>query len=102
MDQNLDTYAVEYTFEDGSKFDFDGRCINGCHDIYSSYVHGSKGLAVASRNGDCGTPPAIFKGQNPRRPNLPWESKVKPDEQDPYQNEWNDLVDAIRNDKPYN
>src|SRR5215469_5396049 len=23
-------------------------------------------------------------------------------EQDPYQNEWNDLMDAIRDDKPYN
>ncbi|MHC4627573.1 MAG: gfo/Idh/MocA family oxidoreductase, partial [Planctomycetota bacterium] len=23
-------------------------------------------------------------------------------EQNPYQNEWNDLMDAIRNDKPYN
>ena len=31
-----------------------------------------------------------------------WESKVAPDQQDPYQNEWNDLMDAIRNDKPYN
>ncbi len=31
-----------------------------------------------------------------------WESKVKGDEGNPYQNEWNDLVDAIRNDKPYN
>ena len=31
-----------------------------------------------------------------------WESKVNPDESDPYQNEWNDLVTAIRNDKPYN
>ena len=31
-----------------------------------------------------------------------WESKVKPGEQNPYQNEWNDLVDAIRGDKPYN
>ena len=31
-----------------------------------------------------------------------WESKVPPDEGNPYQNEWNDLVDAIRNDKPYN
>ena len=31
-----------------------------------------------------------------------WTSKVAPDEQDPYQNEWNDLMDAIRNDKPYN
>jgi hypothetical protein len=27
---------------------------------------------------------------------------VPPAEQDPYQNEWNDLVAAIRGDKPYN
>ncbi|HQN14230.1 MAG TPA: hypothetical protein PLP74_19110, partial [Quisquiliibacterium sp.] len=45
VDQNLDTYAVEYTYPDGTKFDFDGRCINGCKDIYSSYLHGSKGFA---------------------------------------------------------
>ncbi len=28
--------------------------------------------------------------------------KSRGDEENPYQNEWNDLVDAIRNDKPYN
>jgi phage major head subunit gpT-like protein len=27
---------------------------------------------------------------------------VAPDERDPYLNEWNDLMDAIRNNKPYN
>ncbi len=102
VDQNLDTYAVEYTFADGSKFDFDGRCMTGCHDLYSSYAHGSKGLAIVSKNRDCGMPSSIYKGQTPQRSNLLWESKVSPDEQDPYQNEWNDLVDAIRNDKPYN
>ena len=31
-----------------------------------------------------------------------WTSKVDKDEQDPYLNEWNDLTDAIRNDKAYN
>jgi hypothetical protein len=31
-----------------------------------------------------------------------WESKVSPDQANPYQNEWNDLVDAIRANKPYN
>lgn len=31
-----------------------------------------------------------------------WESKTKSGEQNPYQNEWNDLMSAIRNDKPYN
>ncbi len=101
-DQNFDVYAVEYTFADGSKFNFDGRCMTGCNDIYSSYIHGTKGLAIGSKSGDCGTPSSIYKGQNPQRSNLLWESKGKPGEGDPYQNEWNDLMDAIRNDKPYN
>ena len=102
VDQNLDTYSVEYTFADGSKFILDGRCIMGCNDIYSSYAHGSKGMAIVSKSGDCGMPSSTYKGQNPTRSNLLWESKVNPGEQDPYQNEWNELIDAIRNNKPYN
>jgi hypothetical protein len=31
-----------------------------------------------------------------------WTSKSIPGEDDPYDNEWNDLVAAIREDKPYN
>jgi len=102
VDQNLDTYSVEYTFADGSKTYMDGRCINGCNDIYSSYAHGSKGMAIIAKSGDCGAPSTTFKGQNPQRSNMIWTSKVAPDQQDPYLNEWNDLMDAIRNDKPYN
>ena len=102
VDQNLDTYSVEYTYADGTKFIMDGRCIMGCNDIYSSYAHGSKGIAVVSKSGDCGMPSSIHKGQDPTRSNMVWESKVSREERDPYQNEWNDLVDAIRNDKPYN
>ncbi len=102
VDQNLDTYAVEYTYADGTKFNFGGRCINGCNNIYSSYLHGSKGIAIASKSGDCGLPSSIHTGQNPDRSNMVWESKIPFDQRDPYQNEWNDLMDAIRNDKPYN
>jgi len=102
VDQNFDHYAVEYTYADGAKFDFDGRAMTGCKGIYSSYLHGTKGMAIASKNGDCGMPSRTYKGQNPVKSNLLWESKVRPDEGNPYQNEWNDLVDAIRNDKPYN
>jgi len=102
VDQNFDTYAVEYTYADGTKFDFDGRCMTGCMDQYYSYIHGSKGSAIASKNGDCGGPSTIFKGQTPKRSDMLWESKVNPGEEDPYQNEWNDLINAIRNDKPYN
>jgi predicted dehydrogenase len=102
VDQNFDTYSVEYTFGDGGKMYMDGRCENGCNDIYSSYVHGAKGLAIASKSSDCGAPSMIFKGQNAQRSNMLWSSKVPDDQSDPYQNEWNDLLEAIRNDKPYN
>ena len=102
VDQNFDVYAVEYTYEDGTKFNFDGRCINGCNDIYSSYLHGTKGMAIVSKSGDCGSPSQIFKGQLAKRSDMVWESKTPAGEGDPYQNEWNELLDAIRNDKPYN
>ncbi len=102
IDQNFDVYSVEYTFADGAKFIMDGRCMMGCDRIYSSYAQGSKGTAIISKSGDCGLPSSTYKGQTLERSNLIWESKVNPDEQNPYQNEWNDLVDAIRRDKPFN
>jgi predicted dehydrogenase len=101
VDQNFDNYSVEYTFADGSKMYMDGRCMYGCNPIYSSYAHGSKGLAVVSKHSDCGTPSSIFKGQNMTRSNMLWTSKDVPGEMDPYTNEWNDLLEAIRNNKPY-
>lgn len=102
VDQNFDSYSVEYTFADGGKMIMDGRCVNGCNDIYSSYAHGSKGIAIVSKSSDCGFPSSTFKGQNMQRSNMLWTSKPVPGQQDPYENEWNDLMTAIRNDKPYN
>jgi predicted dehydrogenase len=102
IDQNLDTYSVEYTFEDGTKLFFDGRCMNGCENIYNSYIHGSKGSAIGSKHGDCGLPSSIYKGQKPNAEELVWESKVAKEEQSPYDNEWMDLIAAIRENKPYN
>ncbi len=99
VDQNFDTYAVEYTFADGSKFNFDGRCMNGAAGIYSSYVHGSKGMAVAARANDFSGPSATYKGQNPDAANAIWTSTSN---NNPYQTEWDLLIAAIRNDKPYN
>jgi predicted dehydrogenase len=102
IDQNFDSYSVEYTFPDGAKMIMDGRCVNGCNDIYSSYAHGSKGLAIVSQANDCGFPSTMFKGQLPKRSDVVWTSKAIPGQQDPYENEWNDLLEAIRGDKPYN
>ncbi|UCD53608.1 MAG: Gfo/Idh/MocA family oxidoreductase [Phycisphaerales bacterium] len=102
VDQNFDTYSIEYTFEDGAKMMFDGRCMNGCQNIYSSYLHGTKGSAIASSSGDCGLPSAIYKGQSFDDADRVWRSRVPMRQRNPYQNEWNDLIDAIVQDKPYN
>jgi len=99
VDQNFDSYSVEYTFQDGSKCFFDGRTMEGAVGIYSSYVHGSKGVAVAARAGDHFGPSVIYKGQNMDPSKMIWQSKG---DTDPYQNEWDHLMEAIRNDKPYN
>jgi predicted dehydrogenase len=99
LDQNLDNYSVEYTFADGGKMFFDGRHVTGCQPIYSSYLHGTKGMAIASKSGDCGAPSSTFKGQSPMRSSMLWESK---NNSNPYQNEWDDLIEAIRKDLPYN
>lgn len=99
VDQNFDTYSVEYTFPDGGKYLFDGRCMDNTNGVYSSYVHGTKGIAVASAAADCNPPSTIYKGQNTDPSKVVWQSK---DTSDPYQNEWDELVEAIRNNKPYN
>jgi predicted dehydrogenase len=99
VDQNFDSYGVEYTFGDGTKLIFDGRCIDGAQEIYSSHLHGTKGCAIGSPAADCGSPSTIFKGQAEIAENKVWEST---DRSNPYQNEWNDLMDAIVKDKPYN
>lgn len=102
VDQNFDNYSVEYTFKDGAKLIMDGRNMIGANSIYSSYAHGSKGMAILSKNGDCGMPSSTYKGQNPNKGKLIWESGVKSEDGNPYQNEWNALIAAIRDDKPYN
>lgn len=98
VDQNFDSYAVEYTFDDGTKFFFDGRCVEGAHGIYSSYVHGTKGCAVVARSGDYGGPAAIFAGRTPTG-TPKWEAT---DKSNPYQNEWEVLMKRIRSNTPHN
>ncbi len=102
IDQNFDVYSVEYTFPDGTKLMLEGRCMPGCYQSHSSYAHGSKGSAVISKSGDCGPPSTIFRGQSLDRADRIWQSRVPADQLSPYENEWTDLLDAIRNDKPYN
>jgi predicted dehydrogenase len=99
VDQNFDSYAIEYTFDDGAKLFFDGRTMTNTQSIYHSFIHGSKGCAIGSKSGDCGLPSSTYKGQNPDKANKIWQST---DTSVPYQNEWDALIEAIRQDKPHN
>ncbi len=102
IDQNFDTYSVEFTFADDTKLLLDGRCIPGCYQYHGSFAHGTKGSAVVA-HGDCFGPSITYKSLTPMtKSSQTWEAKVPSDEASPYQNEWNDLVDAVRNNKPYN
>lgn len=100
VDQNFDSYAVEYTFEDGTKFQFSGRTMNGCRDEFASYAHGTKGLGVISTASHSPARCRTFKGQVMSRPNMLWAAKQP--EADPYQLEWEHLMQAIRKNEAYN
>ncbi len=101
VDQNFDSYAVEYTFADGAKLYLNGRCMPGAHFNFSSQLHGTKGCAVASRANDCGGPSSTYEGHTFERAQRIWQSETPRGEASPYQNHWNSLVDAIRDDRPF-
>ncbi|MCL4855308.1 MAG: gfo/Idh/MocA family oxidoreductase, partial [Bryobacteraceae bacterium] len=100
------------TYPDGTRLFFDGRNMAGCRDEFASYAHGSKGSAVISTLVHTPGMTRIYKGHNiprvsnrselplPENPNLVWAFPQP--ERSPYQYELDDLMDAIRNDKPYN
>jgi predicted dehydrogenase len=100
VDQNFDHYGVEYTFADGTKLWLDGRNIAGCWDEFASYAHGTKGSAVISSSSHSPARCRIYKGHNEDKADLVW--RFRQPEKSPYQLEWNHLIEAIRQDKPYN
>ncbi|AMV34510.1 Inositol 2-dehydrogenase/D-chiro-inositol 3-dehydrogenase [Pirellula sp. SH-Sr6A] len=101
VDQNFDTYSVEYTFADGTKLLLNGRTIPGCKNEFASYAHGTKGSAVISTAAHTPAKCRIYSGQNiGKRSELVWEFPQP--EKSPYQLEWDHLVAAIRDNEPYN
>jgi predicted dehydrogenase len=103
IDQNFDTYSVEYTFPDGAKLFLEGRNIPGCHQEFASYAHGTRGSAVISYSGHTPARCRLFKTQKcsvRNKQDVIWQFPDK--EPDPYQLEWDHLLGAIRKDQPYN
>jgi len=100
VDQNFDHYAVEYTFLDGTKLFLNSRYQPGCHSEFASYAHGTKGSAVISTFMHTPAKCRIYQGHDMSRSSLAWAFPQP--EPNPYQLEWDHLIDAIRQDKPFN
>ena len=100
VDQNFDTYSIEYTFADGTKFYMEGRTMPGAHSEFATYAHGSRGSAIVSTSGHVPAKSRIFDGHVMSRKNQTWGFPQP--EKNPYQLEWDHLIDAIKNDTPYN
>jgi myo-inositol 2-dehydrogenase/D-chiro-inositol 1-dehydrogenase len=83
----FDHFAVEYDYEDGSTSYSYCRHQPGCWNSVSEKVVGTKGRADVSGN-------KIFGAEQ-------WRYKAEGAPKDPYQQEHDDLFEAIRNNKEY-
>ena len=95
----FDHFSVEYTFADGTKLFAFSRHMNGCWNTYADYAHGARGSAVIMAS--LGAPkPRIYKSHKMVKEDQVWEYGRR--DGNPYDAEWQALVDAIRQDKPHN
>jgi predicted dehydrogenase len=99
-DQNFDSYAVEYTFPDGTKFFYMGNLMKNCVNKFGVFGTGSKGAFTISAKGHSPAKCAIYKTQDMDKGDLLWTAEQP--EPSPYRLEWEHLVDAIVKDEPYN
>jgi len=97
--QNLHTYAIEYTFPDGTKALVNSRSQQNCRNEFATFVHGTQ--CAAQFSGNVHTPTVqIYKDQRTARSNIVW--RPENERISPYQVEWDVLLDAIRRDRPHN
>jgi len=74
------------------------RNVAGCYGEFASYAHGTTGSAVISTAIHTPAKCRIYRGQNMVRSELAWAFPQP--EPNPYQLEWDELIEAIRQDKP--
>ena len=101
IDQNFDTYSVEYTFADGTqavprrpqhrRLPQRVRQLRPRHQGLGGHL---------DRRPLAGQVPDLQGPEARRKDDLVWAFPQP--EPNPYQLEWDDLIDAIRKDKPYN
>ncbi len=98
--QELDSHSIEWTFRDGTKATDSVRWLGGhCFQEFATFAHGTKCAAQFSgdiHKGDV----CIFKDQRTAADNIAWQA---PEEKyNPWDAEWNVLLENIRQDKPQN
>ena len=101
IDQNFDSYSVEYTFADGSqavprrpqhrRLPQRVRQLRPRHEGLGRDLHRRRTRRPSA---------ASTRARTPTR--RTWSGQFPQPEPNPYQLEWDELIDAIRNDKPYN
>ena len=82
----FDHHCVQYEYANGVRVISECRQIPGCWQSVSEHVHGTKGTANVGSYTILGEEAWKYRGGG----------------KDPYQQEHDDLFDAIRNDKPFN
>jgi predicted dehydrogenase len=97
--QNLDSYSIEYTFADGTKALVVGRFVPQCYNEFATFVHGTKCAGQFSGNIHAPTV-QTYKDQRIVADNITWQPEQE--QFNPWQAEWNVLLDAIRNDRQHN
>ena len=99
IDQNFDTYSVEYTFADGTKLFLEGRNMAGLPQRVRQLRPRHQGLGDHLHRRRTRRPSAgSTRGRSSRSKDLVWAFPQP--EPNPYQLEWDHLIDAIRKDKP--
>jgi myo-inositol 2-dehydrogenase / D-chiro-inositol 1-dehydrogenase len=86
----FDHHAVEFEYADGARCFSQARHIRGCVSDVSEHAYGTKGTVDLQDR-------RIYKISGPNA----WSQDPR-GEKNPYQQEHDDLFDAIRNNKPYN
>jgi predicted dehydrogenase len=97
--QNLHTYAIEYTFPDGTKALVNSRNQPSCHNEFATWVHGTRCAAQFSGNVHAPTV-HTYNDQRCVKDNIAW--RPENEKMSPYQVEWDVLLTAIRENRAHN
>jgi len=97
--QNFDSFTVEWTFPNGSKSLHIVRWLPNCYTEFATFIHGTKCAAQFSGWSHVGTV-HMYKDQRCQNDNIAW--RAPKETVTPWEAEWNNLLDAIRKDKPHN